>query len=424
MGFGNIMMTSAAGMAAQGNRLGTVADNIANIATNGYKSASVEFSTLVLDQATGLTFGGGDYTSGGVASHVRYAIEQQGGFRYTTSSTDLAIQGDGFFVVSAPDGGRFLTRAGSFTPNGDGELVNAAGYSLLGYALNGGGAVAPSSVTGLVPVNINGLALSASPTTSGMFTANLPALATGVSSPDLPSANSATAVYTAKSSLLAYGNLGEPVTLDVYATKTGPNTWEYAVFDRAAAASGGGFPYSSPALATTTLDFDPLNGGLAATSPTSLVIPVPGGATASVSIAGTTQLASDFVIRSADLDGHAPSGIDNVSIADDGTLSVVYGNGLSTPAWRIPLGQVTSPNNLQPLAGNVFVATEGSGAIRVSDATTGSAGRISASALEESNVDISAELTTMIEAQRNYSANSKVFQTGAELMDVLINLRV
>ncbi len=128
MGLYGTMRTSVSGMAAQANRLGAVSDNIANATTTGYKRASMEFSSLVLDS------GGTEYVSGGVESHTRYAISEQGARAYTTSYTDLAVKGDGFFIVTSESGQTFLTRAGSFVPNGTGDLVNAAGYRLMGLS--------------------------------------------------------------------------------------------------------------------------------------------------------------------------------------------------------------------------------------------------------------------------------------------------
>ena len=106
MGLYGMMRTGASGMSAQSNRLGTVADNIANVGTTGYKRASSEFSSLVLKS------GQSDYLSGSVDSRVRYAVSEQGSFKFTTSATDLAVKGNGFFIVSNEAGQTFLTRAG------------------------------------------------------------------------------------------------------------------------------------------------------------------------------------------------------------------------------------------------------------------------------------------------------------------------
>src|SRR5690606_23151659 len=144
-----MMRTGVSGMAAQSSRLGTVADNIANVSTTGYKRASTEFSTMVLDAAAGA------YVSGGVEPHTRYAISSQGPLAYTTSATDLAVRGGGFFLVSDLAGQIYMTRAGSFVPDGEGRLVNAAGYNLMGYSLaNGAPQVVANGYAGLEVINI------------------------------------------------------------------------------------------------------------------------------------------------------------------------------------------------------------------------------------------------------------------------------
>ena len=111
-----MMQTGASGMNAQANRLSTVADNIANSSTPGYKKASTAFSSLLLPSS------GGTYNSGAVQTSVRYSITDAGPLEFTTSNTDLAIDGDGFFIVNDSNGGSFLTRAGSFVKDGDGNL--------------------------------------------------------------------------------------------------------------------------------------------------------------------------------------------------------------------------------------------------------------------------------------------------------------
>src|SRR5262249_28845064 len=123
-----VMRTGVSGMNAQSNKLSTVSDNIANVNTTGYKRASTEFSSLILKS------GSGDYNSGAGETHILYAITDPGSLQFTTSTTDLAVQGNGFFVVSDVTGTQhFLTRAGSFVPDSRGNLVNPAGFYLMGY---------------------------------------------------------------------------------------------------------------------------------------------------------------------------------------------------------------------------------------------------------------------------------------------------
>jgi flagellar hook protein FlgE len=417
MGLYGMMRTSASGMAAQANRLGTVADNIANSATAGYKRASAEFSSLILQS------GGSEYVSGSVETQIRHSISEQGAFKFTTSSTDLAVKGNGFFVVQTATDQTYLTRAGSFVRDGDGNLVNAAGFKLMGYSLAGG---APNVVTngtgGLEVVNIGGFALEATPSAAGHLYFNLPSNGNTIAAANLPSANAAGASYNGKTSLVAYDNLGNEVTMDVYASKTGSGTWEISVFNHAAAASGGGFPYTGGPVATTTLSFG-ADGQFAPASPTSMTFTVPNGAAFTLDLSQSSQLATDYTVLSAAVNGNAPSGVDHVEIADDGYLYAVFENGERQAVYRIPLADVPSPDNLEPLAGNVFGLGPDSGDLQIGFAGSNGFGTMVSGALEQSTVDLASELTTMIESERNYTANSKVFQTGAELMDVLVNLK-
>lgn len=417
MGLYGMMRTSASGMAAQANRLGTVSDNIANAGTVGYKRASAEFSSLILQS------GNSEYVSGSVETNLRYNISEQGSFKFTTSATDLAIKGNGFFVVQGPSDQTFLTRAGSFVRNGDGDLVNSAGFKLMGYPLQGG---APNVITngigGLEVVNVGGLALQSSPSTTGHLSLNLPSNATAVAPANLPSANAATAAYTGKTSLVGYDSLGNEVTLDIYATKTGAGTWELAVYDRAGASPTGGFPYTSGPITTSNISFN-ANGQYATGSPTALNFTIPGGAAFTLDMAQTSQLATDYAVLSASVNGNAPSGVDHVEFSNDGYMYAVFENGDRQAVYRVPLADVPSPDNLEPVAGNVFRLGPYSGDMQIGFAGSNGFGVMVSGALEQSTVDLATELTNMIESERNYTANSKVFQTGAELMDVLVNLK-
>jgi flagellar hook protein FlgE len=412
-----MMRTGVSGMNAQANRLSTTADNIANSGTTGYKRASTEFSSLIIPNSTG------NYTSGGVTTNVRYATSQQGDLRYTTSASDLAINGDGFFVVQDPSGSPFLTRAGSFVPDSEGRLVNAAGFYLMGYNFaNGDPSAVANGFGGLEAVQISQSELTASPSRNGVFTANLPSDAAVVAAANLPSANAATAEYSAKSSMVVYDNLGGEVILDIYFTKSAANTWEVTVYNQANAAASTSFPYNpATPLVTQTMNFNATTGKL--TGDSNLTIPVPGGASLALDMTKTTQLATTYTVLEPTIDGNAPSGIDKVEISADGTIYAQYENGSFKALYRIPIATVQSPDQLAVLPGNVFSQSSDSGDVRVGFANEGGMGSVVSGALENSNVDIAEELTNMIESQRTYTANSKVFQTGADLMDILVNLK-
>ena len=406
-----VMRTGGSGMNAQSNKLSTVADNIANVNTTGYKRASTEFSSLVLRSGTG------SYNSGSVETHVRYAISDPGTLQYTTSATDLAIQGNGFFAVTDARGTAFLTRAGSFVPDGRGDLVNAAGYYLMGYNLeNGPPAVVANGLSGLEVVNIGQTALEGNPSTQATASVNL----------DSNSAISAgVPAYTSKTSLVTYDNIGNKVTLDIYMTKTAANTWDVRAYNNADSTAGG-FPYSSAALDSDTFIFDVSatgKGRLDAASPTSLSFTIPGGSAFTLDLSNMTQVAADFQFTKPTVDGNAPSPIEKVEVDTDGTMYAIYTDGTRLAKYRIPLATVPSPDNLSPEVGNVYSVGLDSGNIQVGFAGQSGFGTVKPEALEQSNVDLASELTAMIESQRGYTANSKVFQTGADLLDVLVNLK-
>lgn len=414
------MKTAVSGMNAQANRLGTVGDNIANSSTTAYKGASTSFSSLVLPSTNGT------YNSGGVETNVNYSVSEQGALEYTTSGSDLAIQGDGFFVVQNTAGEIFLTRAGGFTVDPSGYLVNDAGYTLLGYSANGGAVTTVvNSYDGLVPINIAGSQLSAVESTSGSLAGNLNSSAAAVATGDLPSDNTSTVDVdqdsTLKTSLTTYDGLGNKVVYDFYYTKTSDSTWELSVYDSAnAATSGSGsFPYDPATSVTSELKFDAA-GKLATVDGTSdLSVMVNGIA---VDLSSMTQLASKSSISKGAVNGSAPSSITDVEISSDGTVFAKYGDGSSKALYQVGLATVSSPDNLTLYSGNVYKTSSTSGVVTIGFAGSSGFGSIVSGALETSNVDLASELTEMIEAQRSYTANSKVFQTGSDLMDVLINL--
>jgi len=406
------MRTGVSGMNAQSNKLSTVSDNIANVNTTGYKRASTEFSSLILKS------GSGNYDSGAVETTVRYAISDAGNYQFTTSTTDLAVQGNGFFVVQDPNGNNFLTRAGAFVPDSTGNLVNTAGFQLMGYNI-ANGAVPNTSANGfgnLQVINVNQMSLQASASTKATVAANLDPNAAIVGT---PAAAAGPANYTSKTSMVTYDNIGNAVTLDVYAAKTGANTWDIEVYNPA-----GGVLTTHGATTTFTFDVTAVGkGALAAASPKALSVAIPGGsATFNIDLSAMTQVASAFDFK-ATVDGNAPSAVEKVNIDDKGVVTAVLKNGTELPSFQIALATVPSPDHLTPEVGNVYSPNLESGNVQVGLAGQGGLGTIKSGALEDSNVDLADELTSMIEAQRGFTANSKSFQTGADLLDVVVNLK-
>ena len=409
-----ILNTSVSGMLADSNWLSSISQNVANANTTGYKDLETDFSTLV-DQASS------NATGGGVTTSIRSLNDVQGNLVSTTTTTDLAVQGSGFFVVSDSSGDLYLTRNGSFVPDAAGNLVNSAGYYLMGSDIQSGSPPPANALSSLQKVNIASSGQTASATTTASITANLPASATTIAAASLPSTNTAGSTYTDETSLVVYDNLGGAHTINLYLSKTGANSWEVDAFDASKAASGGGFPYSSGPLATATLTFNPADGTLSSGSP--LSISIPGGQTMSLDLSNLTQLAANFNVSAATANGSAPANLQGVSIGSDGTLSFDYSNGASVAAYEVPLANVASPDNLTSVNGNAYSANSLSGPVFLGAANSGSFGAIQSSSLESSTVDLATELTDMIQAQSAYEANSKVFQTGANILDVLNGLK-
>jgi len=422
MGIFGMLSTGASGMNAQSSKLSAISDNIANSETAGYKSAGVQFASLLLPS------GESQYNSGSVITKVTHAISTPGTLLGTTSVTDLAVQGDGFYLVNATPSTpstspTMMTRAGSFVQDGDGYLINTAGFGLMGYNSDGAGNpvdangnpinLVTGSTTDLTPIQISSVGLKASPTTGGTLTMNLNSqCATG---------DTYSVVTT------AFDDLGKSFNITFTMTKdAAANTWSIA-----------SVPASAAALANLVFDTD---GTLLTPTPTTNPTPPPATYTYSldltafgctnpinIDMSASTQLATGTPPPNGStlqntLNGGAPSQFDHLTISDIGVVSIVYGNGVTIPKFVIPLAKVAGTDNLEALSGNVFIPTTESGPMQIGLTKTSGLGLIKSTSLEQSNVDIGTELAALIETQRIYEANSKVFETGSTLTDTLINL--
>ncbi len=384
------LRTSVSGMNAQSSYLSAIGDNIANSNTVGYKDASTQFETVLGEQTPG------SYESGGVLARTRYEVTQKGTINSTTSATDLAINGQGFFLVnSGGTGGTLLTRAGSFVPDQNGNLVNTAGYFLLGNKIGPDGT--PSS--DLTPVNISSTKLQAVPTTTGTVSGNLP-------STDASGANESTTAAL-------FDQSGAEVKINVAFTKTDAG-WDVS----ATTSDNPPMP-----LGTKSLTFD--SSGQVSGTGNTLSFTLPQSNTGSTAIQSVTldlsfmtSLASSASITH-DITGSAPSQLASVIIGADGTLTGVYGSDAKANLYKIPIATVTSPDNLTAITGNVYQLSQTSGPMTVQTAGQGAAGSILSDNLEASTVDIATELTNMIVAQRSYEANSKVLQAASDLLSKL-----
>lgn len=407
---------SVMGMSAQSDALASISENIANNNTIGYKRATTHFMTVLSG------FQGPQQAGGGVTTHTHYDVDAKGSLVGTNSPTDMAIRGNGFFVVKNDSGSTFLTRSGAFTPTADGNLVNTAGYYLMGFATDTTGTITSggTSLSNMELIKVRRDKLYSNPTSRGTLSVNVPSDATITAPANLPSANGAAATYAAKTSATVFDNLGEKKSVDVYYAKTATNTWEATIFNTADATSGG-FPYANGPLATQTLTFDPANGSLSTGSP--LTLTIPNGQATSIDISNTTQLGSPFIVNNLSLDGNAPSAISKLDVSPDGILRYLLDNGQTVPAFQIGLANVDAPTELTNYSGNVYIANSRSGQVVIGTPGQGSLGGIQSSSLESSMVDLATELSSMIIAQRSFAANSQTFQAASEILQILNNLK-
>ncbi|MBY7649306.1 MAG: flagellar hook protein FlgE [Candidatus Liberibacter europaeus] len=424
------MKTAMSGMDAQSNRVSAVSDNIANINTIGYKRTGISFSSLLFPQD------GVSHVSGGVETVEKDMISEQGALIHTASNTDLAIQGGGFFIVKDSDDTHYLTRSGDFDINNEGYLENTAGHVLLAYPLDES---FPSMVLngfqGLEKVNVRNFALQAIPTTEGFISANLDKDAKIITENNTPKNNktSDNIEYTNKSSFVAYDELGSQVIYDLYYTKIGSEKWEVSIF-RQDQSTDNGFPYNigldknnraSP-LSTVVLSFNPNTGSLEDHTADSIYFDDNTSGVNNhikIDMKKMTQVAGGFVPQKTAINGHPPGIVKDFAVSKDGIVDLIYGDGRRSSVYRLAIGTVPSVDNLQPCDGNAYLPTIDSGGISIGFPGDEQRGEIFSGALETANVDIANELTELIEAQRNYAANSKVFQTGSDFMDILISLK-
>jgi flagellar hook protein FlgE len=419
------MFSAVSGLGAQSTKLGAISDNISNSSTTGYKRVEVEFSSLVTEQVSRRS-----YSAGGVVGNVRRQVDVQGLLQATSSSTDIAINGDGFFVVSDTQNASpqqdlmALTRAGSFTADDQGFLRNAAGYYLMGWQLNPDGTTinpspARDTFASLEPVNISGINFTGAPTTEMTFAGNLPAqLATGT--PGTP----------ITTDIEYFSELGNSYTLTLEWTPSADgvaNHWGLRIFDSATGATPiyddivtfndtgpfAGSPSAIPGLTGGVLPLT-VNGGV---QPLNLNI---GDIDTST---GITQFAGEYVPTKITKNGALFGVVNRVEIDENGIITAIFNNGVRRPIYQIPIAIVQNPNGLTARDGTAFVQSRDSGSLYLWDAGIGPAGLTAGNSLERSNVDIAQELTNMIETQRTYSTNAKVVQTSDEMLEELTRLK-
>lgn len=397
-----------AGLSAAARNLDVIGNNVANTNTVGFKASRAEFADVYATSIGGTTAPGLGVSVSGLAQQFT-----QGDLTTTNNSLDMAINGRGFFRMNN-DGIITYTRNGQFQIDKTGYITNAQGDRLTGYPVDASG-----NVNGGVPtdlqLNIRDIVPRA--TTTGSVALNLPAtdpIAT------IPFSATNAASFSDATSLSVYDSLGREHSVALYFRKTGANAWAvHGTADGAAIGAG--------ALGTLQFNADGSLNTATSTSPLPLTVPVgaDAGGTQAVSLAVTdvTQFGSDFSVAELTQDGYATGRLTGFSVGGDGTILARYTNGQTPALGKIAIANFINPQGLEPLGGNQWTQTVDSGLPLVGQPGSGVFGTITSGALEQSNVDLTAELVNMITAQRVYQANAQTVKTQDQLLQTIVNLR-
>ena len=395
------------GINAASDDLTVTANNLANVNTVGFKESRAEFQAVYSESSQSTS-------SAAIGSGVRLNdVSQQfaqGNIDFTNNALDLAIGGEGFFVL-AGDGALTYTRAGNFRIDNDGFLVAPDSTRLQGYLPTTAGQFNSGQLSDL---QITTGANPPTATTQAEFNVNVPANA---SQPSVAPFDPATpTTYNHSTSITIYDSLGNPHTQTLFFVKEAANNaWtSYVAVDGNTVGSQAVTFDSSGQVATpaggsfTLPAYDPANGSL----PLNL----------NVDIAGTTQFGGAFAVNAISQDGSATGTLTGLSIDSDGVLVARFTNGQSTAIGQISLALFSNPQGLQQIDG-AWAATVASGEPILGEANAGRFGNITSGALEASNVDLTEQLVNMITSQRNFQANAQMISTADNTTQTIINIR-
>jgi flagellar hook protein FlgE len=412
------------GLNAASKGLDVIGNNIANSNTVGFKSSEAQFADVFANSL----LGGGSAV--GIGTQVAAVAQKfsQGNVSASSNPLDVAINGNGFFRMS-DNGAITFTRNGQFQLDKAGFVVNAQGGSLTGYAVDVNGLIVPSSPT---PLQIPTGDIAPQATSAMSATLNLDSRlaqpVTGIFNPTDPTS------YNNSTSLTLYDSLGNPHLLSIYFAHTAtPNQWNaYATVDGTPAANvdlGGGpgvatpLDFSTAGVLTTPMPITATIDLAAVAANLGLVNGATTPLTFKMDLTGTSQFGSSFGVNSLAQNGFTSGRLAGLAVGQDGIIQGNYSNGQSRKIGQIVLANFNNPQGLKPLGNNQWAETSNSGPAAVGAPSTGSLGLLQASSVEDSNVDLTAELVNMITMQRAYQANAQTIKTEDSLMQTLVNLR-
>ncbi len=411
MSSGNAAMYIAvSALRAQSANLSMISTNLANASTVGYKEVSANFSTLVTDP-----YGSSTLTSAGVVVGSVQNVDLQGMVESSDTSTYMAIDGNGFFIVTTNSDSNeyYYTRAGTFDTDDDGYLVNENGFYLQGWPVDSDGNLIASSASAssLETINLNSITGAAEATENIEIVANLPAdAATGDT-------------FTTSSEV--YDAVGTSHTLEYAWEKTGTNAWQVTITsDDGTIAAGSNvynFTFDDGALDSVSSNTLTITGWSSGASDSTITFDFGTvGRSNGLGSFDSEEETPQVSVTSVSQDGLQYGEMASVSIDKSGLVTATFDNGMSRPIYQIPLATFNNPNGLTEISGNAYVATVDSGTATLNVAGYGGSGTIAGSSVEASTVTTSEELTDMIVAQQAYSAASQVISTSQDMFDALI----
>lgn len=425
MSITNSLYIGISGLQAHGDAISVVGDNIANASTIGYKRNRASFADMLGGELNAQRLGGGVRLSG------TQTMWTQGTVTTTGNDLDLAVRGDGMFVVRGNHAGQnaqFYTRDGRFRLDDEGLVTNQHGLRLQGYAIDAAGTRA------LTPGDLALGARQSPPvaTTSASMTLNLDASAP-VPPPWDPLDPDGTSSYA--TSQTVYDSLGAPHHVEVYFRSQGAGQWEFhAMVDGAELA--GGTPGTATEIASGTLTFSSsgaLQSQAVTASSADFINAAPGQsiaftfgddiASGGTGFGGTTQFASPSTVTSVAIDGRGSGALTDIVIGEDGKIRGVFDNGDQIDLAQIALATFAADEGLSRLGDGLVGETSASGQPLIDVPGAGGRGAISSGALESSNVDLGQELVTLIAFQRAFQANAKTVTTADEMLAEINNLK-
>jgi flagellar hook protein FlgE len=430
--------TSLSGLQGAQTDMSTISHNLANVSTNGFKKSVTQFADVIA--STNNSNPTQMVGSGTVVKAVRQQFGQ-GGFTQSTSALDVAISGDGFFIVKGDEksgNGVSFTRNGSFQVDADRYVTDSQGNKLQVYPVDGSGAVVATGLGSTVSLRLPQTSGTPKATENVKMSLNLnagsaiPSQAARFEDKEYVFDRFDPGTYNQSAQTTIYDANGNALTLTNYFVRdTKPtndnatSSWTVYSFVGDQQLNAGD---DANALEPIKLTFDSTGKLSAPSEPTTFMGFLAPGATSEQVVkldftSGTTQVSSPFSLNTTSQDGSPVGQLEGVTIGDDGTVNASFSNGDTQSLGKVVLATFSNTSGLRQLGSSTWAASGFSGEARLGEPGTNGLGGLMTGAIERSNVDITEELVALIAAQRNFQANAKALDTASQISQTIFNIR-